>query len=146
MAPMPSVPATPSPALCRVLSVDFETVRHASPGHPEGNRYLLNITGGRFQGEGPHGGFDGIVTHGSDWVTQLPDGSMSLDVRAQLQASDGTVILMRYGGVSGGGLVHTTPRFSAPVDSAFGWLNTLVCLAVGTLREGGVSYQVYSLA
>jgi len=134
------------PSLRHVLSVDFDTERTASPGHPEGNRYLLTATGGRFRGEGPDGFFDGVVNSASDWVTQHPDGSMSLDVRAQLQTSDGTVILMTYDGVSADGQVHTAPRFSAPSESAFAWMNRLVCISVGTVRNGGVSYTVYTLA
>lgn len=133
------------PPLRHVLSVDFETERTVSPGHPEGSRYLLNVTGGRFRGAGPLGPFDGVVSHGADWVTQHLDGSMWLDVRAQLQAADGTVVLMTYAGVSADGKVRAAPRFSAPGDSPFGWLNRLMCVSVGTVRAGGVSYEVYSL-
>ena len=134
------------PALRRVMSVEFVTNRTVSGGHPEGDRVLLNVTGGSFRGAGPNGEFDGVVTHGSDWVTRHPDGSVELDVRAQLRASDGTAILMRYAGTSADGLVHTAPTFSAPGSSAFGWLNRLVCIAQGTVRQGGVSYDVYTLA
>lgn len=86
-----------------------------------------------------------MVTYGSDWVTRFADGAMSLDVRAQLLASDGTAVLMTYTGISAQGLVHTAPTFSAPAASAFDWLNRLVCLARGTVRAGGVSYDVYTL-
>ncbi len=134
------------PALRLVLSVDFETTRAISPAHPEGDRIVLAVTGGTFHGDGPHGRFDGTVTHGSDWVTRRPDGSLSLDVRAQLLASDGTVVLMTYTGISADGVVHTAPTFSAPTSSAWNWLNKLVCLARGTVRDGGVSYEVYTLA
>jgi hypothetical protein len=133
-----------APLLRHVMSVDFETNRTFSADHPEGDRFLLNVTGGTFHGSGPHGSFEGIVTYGFDWVTRFPDGSMSLDVRAQLLASDGTAVLMTYTGISAEGLVHTAPTFSAPASSAFGWLNRLVCLARGTVRAGGVSYEVYT--
>jgi hypothetical protein len=136
---------TSTPALRHVLSIEFQTARQASSGHPEGDRYLLTVTGGRLVGNGPQGAFEGVVTHGSDWVTQRRDGSLSLDARAQLEATDGTVILMSYSGTSSHGVVHTTPRFSAPTDSAFDWLNTLACVAVGTVRNGGVSYEVYAV-
>jgi hypothetical protein len=143
---MSSPNTDPIPALRHVLSIDFETIRTASAAHPEGNRYLMNATGGRFQGEGPNGPFHGVVRAAADWVTQRPDGSMSLDVRAQLQASDGTVILMTYDGISADRLVHTAARFSAPSNSAFAWINRLVCLSVGTARDGGVSYRLYTFA
>lgn len=133
------------PALRPVMSVDFETTRTVSGGHPEGDRFLLTVVGGRFYGVGPHGAFEGEATHGSDWVTRYPDGSMALDVRAHLQGSDGTAILMTYTGISADGLVHTSPTFSAPATSAYAWLNRLVCLARGTVRAGGVSYDVYTL-
>jgi hypothetical protein len=142
---MPNSSLNADPALRRVMSVDFETTRTLSSDHPEGDLYLLTVTGGRFQGEGPHGSFEGVATHGSDWVTRHPDGSMSLDVRAQLLGSDGTALLMTYTGISADGLVHTAPRFSAPAPSPFDWLNRLVCIARGTVRAGGVSYDVYTL-
>jgi hypothetical protein len=142
---MPDMSQNDAPSLRLVMSVDFETTRTISGGHPEGDRFLLNVTGGTFYGDGPHGAFEGVVTHGSDWVTRYPDGSMALDVRAQLVASDGTTILMTYAGISADGLVHTAPTFSAPGSSVFDWLNRLVCLAQGTVREGGVSYDVYTL-
>jgi hypothetical protein len=142
---MSNMSQTSAPSLRLVMSVDFETNRTVSAGHPEGDRFLLNVTGGTFHGSGPHGSFEGMVTYGSDWVTRFPDGSMSLDVRAQLLTSDGTAVLMTYTGISAQGLVHTAPTFSAPASSAFDWLNRLVCLARGTVREGGVSYDVYTL-
>jgi hypothetical protein len=122
----------------------METSRTISPGHPEGDRFLLNVTGGTFHGDGPRGAFEGVVTYGADWVTRYTDGSMALDVRAQLLASDGTEILLTYTGISADGVVQTAPTFSAPSSSAFGWLNRLVCLAEGTVREGGVSYEIYA--
>jgi hypothetical protein len=142
---MPDMSQNDVPSLRHVMSVDFETTRTISGGHPEGDRFLLNVTGGAFHGKGPHGAFEGVVTHGSDWVTRHPDGSMALSVRAQLLASDGTAILMTYAGITADGAVHTAPAFSAPGSSAFDWLNRLVCLARGTVREGGVSYDVYTL-
>jgi Protein of unknown function (DUF3237) len=143
---MLNMPHDEAPLLRHVMSVDFETRRTISGGHPEGDRLLLNVTGGTFHGEGgPHGAFEGVVTHGSDWVTRYADGSLELDVRAQLLTSDGTAVLMTYTGISADGRVHTAPTFSAPGSSAFGWLNRLVCLARGTVRDGGVSYEVYTL-
>jgi hypothetical protein len=143
---MPTTSPGPDPSLRLVLSIDFTTARAVSPAHPEGDRILLAVTGGAFRGDGPHGPFDGTVTHGSDWVTRHPDGLLTLDVRAQLLASDGTVVLMTYRGISAEGAVHTAPIFSAPTSSSFDWLNRLVCLARGEVRDGGVSYDVFTMA
>lgn len=135
-----------APSLRHLLSIDFRTERAVSPGHPEGDRYLLTITSGAFHGVGPSGRFEGRVLHGSDWVTRRADGSLELDVRTELQGADGTTLLMTYTGISHEGTVITTPRFSAPFNSSFAWLNQRVCLAKGTVRDGGVSYDVWSLA
>lgn len=134
------------PSLTHVLTIDFQTVRTDSAAHAEGDRFLLQVQSGAFQGTGPEQQFAGTVVHGADWVTRRAAGWLELDVRAELRADDGTPVLMTYTGVSIDGRVRTTPRFSAPVTSSLAWLNPLMCIAEGTAGPAGVRYEVWALA
>ncbi|MEU1956020.1 DUF3237 family protein [Nocardia rhamnosiphila] len=141
--------STPTaPVLHHLMTIRFQTSRTLSEGHPEGTRYLLQVDGGVFElhppANAPDGPTQGRVLHGADWVVQHQDGSLELDVRAQLEAADGTVVLMSYSGSSVGGAVRSTPRFSTPVVGPLSWLNGLVCLAEGTIGQGGVTYEVWA--
>lgn len=141
---------TPAPpALRHVMSVRFRTSRTVSPGHPEGDRYLLQVEGGTFRvhdRDGSRGSsVEGVVRHGSDWVVQRQDDSLELDVRVHLEAADGTVVLMTYSGSSVQGVVRAAPRFSAPMASSLAWLNALVCVAEGAVGPDGVSYEVWAV-
>lgn len=142
------MPTPVAPELRHVMTIRFQTSRTLSAGHPEGDRYLLQVEGGTFEARRPGDDLDapttGSVRHGADWVVQYQDGGLELDVRAQLEAADGTVVLMSYRGSSVDGVVWTTPRFSAPSSSPLAWLNGLVCLARGTVGQGGVSYEVWA--
>lgn len=139
------MPAPAPPTLRHVMTVHFQTSRTMSEGHPEGNRYLVRVDGGTFQAHDPEGSLvDGSVRHGADWVVAHQDGSLELDVRVQLAAADGTVLLMSYHGSSMQGVVRAAPRFSAPITSPLAWLNGLVCVAVGTVGQGSVSYEVWA--
>lgn len=136
------------PPLRHVMSIRFQTSRTISEGHPEGNRYLLQVNGGTFEAHCPGGSAgastEGVVRHGADWVVQHQDDSLALDVRVQLEAADGTVVLMSYHGSSIQGVVRTSPRFSTPISSPLAWLNGLACVAEGIVGPEGVSYEVWA--
>jgi len=140
----------PSPSLAveHLFTIRFDTAPPVSaPGCPGGNRVLVNVTAGFF--EGPR--LRGTVVAASDWVTARPNGDLELDVRAQLRAEDTTTILMTYTGFGARGQdgsmsIRTTPRFEAPADGPHGWLNDVTAVATGALAPGSVTYEVYALA
>jgi hypothetical protein len=108
-----------------------------------GERFLVPITGGHFEGPLLHG----EVLPGTDWQLKRPDGVTELDARYSLRAHDGTLIQ-----VCNHGIVHmpkgarelsqiyvrTVPQFEAPNDSPHAWLNQAVF--VGTLAEASAEF------
>ena len=129
-----------------LLTVRFLTRTDISPGHLAGSRIAVTVTGGEFTG--PR--LRGTVAAGSDWAVRRPDGTVSLDVRAQLRTDDGITVFMTYSGLSTPGTsenrhVVATPQFDAPCDSRYGWLNEEVCVALGQVHDGSVEYEVYSV-
>jgi hypothetical protein len=129
-----------------LLTIRFVTKSRTSLGHHVGTRISVNVTGGEFNGPRLHG----RVVSGADWVVRRPDGTLSLDVRAELLTDDGVTVFMTYKGLStrddsGTNSVRTVPRFDAPADSAHAWLNDQVCVGVGEVGDGSVVYEVYGL-
>ena len=63
--------------------------------NPHGNRQIVPVTGGSF--EGPH--LKGtVLSGGGDWVVVRPDGVAELDVRQTLQTDDGALVYVTYRG------------------------------------------------
>ena len=113
---------------------------------PVGMRMVVPITGGKFTG--PE--FSGeILQTGSDWNHYRPkDHGLHIWARYDLRTSDGVLISVINEGVGhvspdvpmkvvaaepiGDGVwnVRTWPRFEAPIDSRYGWLNRTAFVAV----------------
>ncbi len=112
---------------------------------PAGQRVVVEVTGGTFEGARLKGT---IIGTGGDWVLIRPDGSMKLDVRLTLQTADGAVLYMSYTGIGirqgERNALRTAPLFETG-DERYAWLNTVQ--AVGTGSSGGesVTYDVYAL-
>jgi hypothetical protein len=129
-----------------LFTVRFLTRTDASPGHLAGSRIAVSVIGGEFTGPM----LRGTVTAGSDWAVRRPDGVVSIDVRAQLRTDDGVTVFMTYFGLStpgtsGNQRVLAAPRFDAPCDSQYAWLNDEVCVALGQVHDGAVEYEVYAV-
>ena len=114
-------------------------------GAPQGNRLLVVVTGGTFEGPEIKGTVD---SGGGDWLTMRADGSIKLDVRITLRTHDGAAILMTYTGIgvnSGGGFsLRTAPLFETG-DERYTWLNNVQAVAHGAPGQGNVTYDVYAL-
>ena len=126
---------------------------------PFGNRMVVEVTGGWFEGPKLKGTF---LTCGGDWLLAHPDGYGRLDVRGTLQTEDGAHIYMQYNGVLqltdgvmavlGGGDTptqygdqnfFTAPRFETG-DARYQWINQIQCVSEGRVVPGpGVEYHVY---
>lgn len=110
------------------------------------------VTGRRLSGR--------VLSGGGDWILIGPDGWGRLDVRAQLETSDGAFILISYCGVlelnetvqaalqSGGETRYedqyfrTTPRLETG-DPRYAWANQAVFVGEGRFCHGpGVQYRV----
>jgi len=127
---------TPTPPGLRWLyqaTVDIEDAMDLGPG-PRGHRYMVNITGGFFEGEGLRGR---VLPGGADRQLLRPDGVKELAALYEMQTHDGAVITVdnqvviddpngpnRY--------TRSVIRLTAP-EGPYSWLNKR--LVVGTLRS-----------
>ncbi|MGK2741434.1 DUF3237 domain-containing protein [Tepidicaulis sp. LMO-SS28] len=130
---------------------------------PEGARMIANLKGGTFKGPKLSGT---VHQSGADWAIVRADGSIKLDVRAALNADDGTQIYVAYGGrivvpqehmaVLGDKKAaaeldpskyyfRSNPLFEVAMDSPHAWLNGIVAVGVGRFTETGVAYKVYQV-
>ena len=115
-----------------------------------------SVNGPRIQGEFRGGG--------GDWLLLGADGFGRLDVRAQIETSDGAFVYVQYYGVVemnekvqvamgaaeatdfGDQYFRTSPRFETG-DQRYSWLNQSLFVGEGRLYPGfGVEYRVYRVA
>lgn len=97
---------------------------------PMGERYIIPITGGRFDGPGDGTGFKGVVRAGGwDWQLKRADGCVWASADYMLQTGDGAVINVRNQGPMCPGMgmdpakpILLTPVFEAPLGR-YQWLN-----------------------
>ncbi|MEN8821915.1 MAG: DUF3237 domain-containing protein [Abyssibacter sp.] len=126
---------------------------------PDGIRVLFQVTGGTVSGPRLNGK---VMPVGADWLTVRSDGIAVVDVRAQLQASDGGLIDLRYGGVIDFGesgyadfaagqvgpsvAIRVAPRVHT-ADPALAWLNRLQLVGIGQgdLAARRVRYDVFAI-
>jgi hypothetical protein len=105
---------------------------------PEGQRRVIPISGGTFDGPGLKGS---IMPGGEDWQLVREDGTMLLDARYWLRTDDGAIIRV-HNAVTisaqaasdqkpASRYVRSSVKFEAPVGK-YDWLNKAIF--VGTLR------------
>ncbi len=126
---------------------------------PLGKRRIVTVTGGQFEGERLSGR---LLPGGGDWLLERADGVSVLDVRLTLQTDDGALIYMTYRGLRhgppevlarlakgeavdpGSYYFRASPVFET-ADDRYGWLNRIVCVAVGERPPEGPRYTVYEI-
>lgn len=131
---------------------------------PDGLRQILPVAEGQVSGPALNGT---ILPGGADWARLRPDGTFALDVRLVIQADNGDLIYMTYGGriaaptPEGQALAldfakadpnqgadqyyfRTNPLFETASET-FAWLNGIVAVGVGQTGAGGVVYQIYKV-
>jgi hypothetical protein len=126
---------------------------------PAGDRRVIAVTGGRFEGERLRGI---VLPGGSDWILARPDGAMALDVRLVLQTDDGALIGMTYKGVRHGPAeIMTKVNRGEPVDPSsyyfrtanlfetsaprYEFLNRLIAVGTGRRTAEGPIYEVFEV-
>jgi Protein of unknown function (DUF3237) len=101
---------------------------------PFGDRRMVPITGGTFEGPGLRGK---VLSGGADRQLVRRDGSVNLDAIYELQTDDGAVISVRNRVLSRQPKDQPAYRFSTlditVADGKYGWLNDFVY--VGTLNS-----------
>lgn len=126
---------------------------------PEGERRIIPITGGRFEGPRLKGE---VLAGGADWQVVRHDGSAQLDARYTLRAGDGALIYVHNVGVRHGPpevlarlaqgeavdprlyYFRTSPQFECG-DARYAWLNHLVAVATAVRRPDSVVIDVYAI-
>jgi hypothetical protein len=126
---------------------------------PAGNRRVVTVTGGRFEGERLRGA---VLEGGSDWIIARPDGTVALDVRMVLQTDDGALIGLTYRGLRHGPAeVMDRVNRGEPVDPStyyfrtammfetaapkYEWLNRIIALGTGHRTAEGPVYEVFEV-
>lgn len=112
-----------------------------------GRRVVIPITGGTFEGPAMRGE---VLAGGADY--QLVDGMRQ---RAELEAiynirtDDGVNIHVRNCGIScwkpDGLYFRTAPRFEAPQDSPYAWLNEAIFVCTPQAMPGYTSLKVWKI-
>ena len=129
VAPLTKVVANepPAPSLEYVLTlkvkIDGQAFSVGKTSH--GNRFVIPITGGTFAGPNIHGE---VLAGGADYQLQQPDLKRTeLEAIYCIRTHDGVSIHVRNEGIiTGEGMqtyFFTAPKFEAPADSPYAWLN-----------------------
>mgnify|MGYP004442157809 FL=1 len=98
---------------------------------PDGGRTIIPITGGTFSGPNISGT---IVSGGADYQLYSPAASMSqLNAIYSICTDDSVNIFVNNKGIIAGNYFFASPKFEAPNDSKYAWLNKaiFVCRPVG---------------
>ena len=127
---------------------------------PTGTRAVAAVSGGTAEGARISGT---IVGPGADWVVLGDDGYGQIDVRLQIQTSDGAVLLLTYTGslersgavgaaLAGGGDTEFADQYFRTHiriecgDERYRWVNRTLFVGEGRIAAGGAEYRVYRLA
>lgn len=136
LSAQPAAPALEHALTLRVTVADGYDVGAT----PHGTRRVIPITGGTFAGPRLHGD---ILPGGADY--QLV-GSSHTDVEAiyNLRTHDGTTIHIRNVGIASDRYFFTAPRFEAPADGPYAWLNESLFVCRPTaFYPGGLELTVW---
>jgi Protein of unknown function (DUF3237) len=140
-----------------LMTIEFS----CEPGHPMGQKLVVNCTGGTAHGPKINGT---LIPPAGDWLTPVSELLYRLDVRGTLKTDDGELILVEYGGVistskeafdrfAKGEVIAakdmyfmTAPRFSTS-SKKYDWLNHIQTVGKMVSVQGGkgVKYDIFTL-
>ncbi len=110
----------------------------------QGNRFVIPITGGTFEGPNIKGE---VLPGGADYQMQNMDkGRTDLEAIYCIRTDDGVSIHVRNNGIIAGNYFYCSPKFEAPLDSKYAWLNNAiyVCKPSGFM-DGGIALKVWKV-
>ena len=159
---MASTPAAiPTPELAYVTTIQAHVAAISELGvMPLGRRRIIPIVGGTVSGPRLSGE---IIPGGADWQIVRPDGVIELVASYAIRTDDGTEISVINSGIRRASaetmaklsrgepvdpsLVYcrTNPKFEAPTDSAFDWLNGSLFIADAQRRPDSVQITVFEV-
>ncbi len=124
-----------------------------------GERRIIPITGGRFEGAKMRGE---ILSGGADWQIVAADGTAILEARYTLRTDDGALIYVRNNGFRHGPpevlaaiargeqvdpikyYFRATPTFETG-DKKYAWLNRIICVCSGVRTKKEVLLDFYEV-
>lgn len=126
---------------------------------PLGERRIIPITGGRFEGENIAGD---VLPGGADWQLVRFDGTALLEARYTLRTRDGALVYVRNRGVRSGPpevlariargeavdpagyYFRTVPQFETGAPQ-YAWLNDLVAVCSAVRAANAVTLDFYAV-
>lgn len=107
-----------------------------------GNRFVIPITGGTFEGPNIKGE---VLQGGADYQMQT-ERRTDLEAIYCIRTDDGVSIHVRNVGLIAGNYFWCSPKFEAPLDSKYAWLNDAiyVCRPAGFM-DGGIVLRVWKV-
>lgn len=110
----------------------------------QGTRFVVPITGGTFEGPAIKGE---ILPGGADYQLQNAElGCTNIEAIYNLRTDDGVNIHIRNLGIIADRYFYCAPKFEAPADSKYAWLNKaiFVCRPQGSV-DGGIALRVWKV-
>jgi len=143
----------------------FEVALEIAPPHaigenPHGNRAIIPVTGGSFEGPRLKGK---VLPGGADCLLIRPDGVGELDVRETWQTEDGALLYVTKRGyftnvsaviprfMAGESIPHeeyyfVVTQYFETGAAQYAWLQQVVAIGMGSLLPGGgIGYQVFAV-
>lgn len=117
--------------------------RHRVDGGPFGDRLVVAISEGRWEGERLRGS---VVGAGGDWAVPGSGDVTLLDVRQVLRTDDGATVYVTYTGRSdrARGTYTVAPTFETG-DERYRWLNAVQAVGKGRVEDGRLVYEMYEV-
>jgi len=113
-------PAAPALEFIMQLKVKIDGGFNVGKTH-HGNRFVIPITGGTFEGPNIKGE---VLAGGADYQLQNQELKRTeLEAIYCIKTDDGVNIHVRNWGIIAENYFTTSPKFEAPADSKYGWLN-----------------------
>jgi hypothetical protein len=149
-----------TPTLERLFRAVVEIAAPLSVGMtPRGERRIIPITGGRFEGEKLAGD---VLPGGADWQLVRSDSTAVLEARYTLRTQDGALVYVRNRGVRSGppGVLarlargetvdpasyyfRTRPEFETGAPQ-YAWLNDLLAVCSAVRATSAVTLDFYAV-
>lgn len=138
-------PKSPAPQMKFVMQLSVTIDGAYTVGDiPQGHRQIIPITGGTFSGPNIRGT---IIPGGADYQLSADEGSRTqLEAIYSIRTDDGVNIHVRNCGIISNGkdengkptfYFRAAPRFEAPSDSRYAWLNNAIFVCAPSLGTPG---------
>lgn len=129
-----------------LFQFSLETQPPQTVGSPSGDRMIVSVSGGTFDGPKVRGT---IANSGGDSIVVRPDGSRLLDARIVLLTHDEQKIFVTWRGIAytakdGALIARIAPVFETS-SPKYAWLNNVISIGVYQPGNKRITYNVYQI-